>query len=100
MVRATWNDTLIAESDDTVVVEGTHYFRQEDVSSDHLQPSDTQTVCHWKGIASYYSVVVGDDVAPGWLGVWLATHPSTRQASACLRAVTDALMRLVRPPDV
>jgi len=62
MVRATWNDTVIAESDNTVVVDGNHYFPQEHVAADHLKPSDTKTVCGWKGVASYFSVVVGDDV--------------------------------------
>jgi uncharacterized protein (DUF427 family) len=58
MARALWNDTLIAESDDTVVVEGNHYFPPESVNSDLLVPSNTHTVCSWKGTASYYTVEV------------------------------------------
>jgi uncharacterized protein (DUF427 family) len=58
MVRATWNGQVIAESDDTVVVEGNHYFPVEAVRADVLRPSDTTTVCHWKGRASYHSIVV------------------------------------------
>ncbi len=53
---------MIADSDDTVAVEGNQYFPVGDVDSDLLRPSDTHTTCHWKGIASYYDVVVGDSV--------------------------------------
>ncbi|MFN8023398.1 MAG: DUF427 domain-containing protein [Acidimicrobiales bacterium] len=59
MVRATWNGEVIAESDDTVVVEGNHYFPIESVRADVLRPSDTHTVCSWKGTASYYTLAVG-----------------------------------------
>ena len=62
MPRARWNDTEIAASDDTVVVEGNHYFPESSVSRAHLRPSATHTVCGWKGTASYYDVVVGDAV--------------------------------------
>lgn len=61
MATATWNGTVIASSDDTVVVEGNHYFPREAVTVD-LVDSDTHTVCPWKGTASYYSVKVGEDV--------------------------------------
>ena len=58
MVRATWNGQVIAESDDTVVVEGNHYFPEADVRSDVLVSSTTTSVCPWKGTASYYSLEV------------------------------------------
>jgi uncharacterized protein (DUF427 family) len=61
-VRATWNGAVLAESDGTVVVEGNHYFPIAEVRREHLQPSDSHTVCHWKGEASYYDVVVGDKI--------------------------------------
>jgi uncharacterized protein (DUF427 family) len=61
-MRATWNGTVIAESDDTVVVEGNHYFPLESVREDLLRPSDRSTFCPWKGHASYYSVEAGGDV--------------------------------------
>jgi uncharacterized protein (DUF427 family) len=61
MATAMWNDTVIASSDDTVVVEGNHYFPREAVTAE-LIPSDTHTVCPWKGTASYYSVKVGEKV--------------------------------------
>lgn len=57
-VRATWNGIVIAESSRTVVVEGNHYFPAEDVKSGVLEPSATHTTCPWKGVASYYDVVV------------------------------------------
>jgi uncharacterized protein (DUF427 family) len=56
MVRATWNGQVIAESDDTVVVEGNHYFPVESVRSEVLVDSATTSVCPWKGTASYYSI--------------------------------------------
>jgi uncharacterized protein (DUF427 family) len=60
--RATWNGAVLAESAATVVVEGNHYFPIDEVRSEHLRPSDSHTVCHWKGVASYYDVVVGDEI--------------------------------------
>ena len=61
-MKAMWNGTEIANSDDTVVVEGNHYFPLNSVGADYLRDSDTQSNCPWKGTASYYDVVVGDDV--------------------------------------
>ncbi len=58
MATATFNGTVIAESDDTVVVEGNHYFPIESVIDGVFEPSDRSTHCPWKGDASYYHVVV------------------------------------------
>ena len=58
MPRATWNKTLLAESDRCVVVEGNQYFPPDAVNRSHLRDSATHTVCAWKGTASYYDVVV------------------------------------------
>jgi uncharacterized protein (DUF427 family) len=58
MAKATWNGTVIAESDRTRVVEGNHYFAPDAVKTEYLRPSATHTVCSWKGTASYYDVVV------------------------------------------
>jgi len=58
MVKATWNGKTIAESDDTVVVEGNHYFPAEAVGKDLLKPSSTTSRCPWKGTAEYYSLEV------------------------------------------
>jgi uncharacterized protein (DUF427 family) len=59
MVEARWNGAVIARSDDTVVVEGNHYFPAGAVDPAVLLPSDTTTICPWKGVAHYYSVSVG-----------------------------------------
>jgi uncharacterized protein (DUF427 family) len=61
MATATWNGTVIAQSDDTVVVEGNHYFPIESVTPGVLSETDHTSVCPWKGTASYYSITVGDD---------------------------------------
>ena len=62
MPKAIWNDTVIADSPDTIVVEGNHYFPAEAVAPQHLKPSGTHTTCGWKGMASYYHVVAGAQV--------------------------------------
>ena len=59
MPKAVWQGTVIAESEDTVVVDGNHYFPEAAVKREHLEPSDTHTVCGWKGTASYYHVTAG-----------------------------------------
>ncbi len=58
-VIARWNGEIIACSDDTVVVEGNHYFPPEDVNRGNLVHSDTRTICPWKGEAHYFSVNAG-----------------------------------------
>lgn len=62
MVKAVWNGAVIAESDDTVVVEGNHYFPRDAVRSEFFADSDHHTVCGWKGTASYFDVVVDGEV--------------------------------------
>jgi uncharacterized protein (DUF427 family) len=57
-MRAVWNGSVIAESTDTVVVEGNQYFPADSVKPDYLVASDTTSVCPWKGTASYYTLVV------------------------------------------
>ena len=61
-MKATWNGQIIAESHDTVIIEGNHYFPADSVNSEYVRESETNTRCVWKGTASYYDVVVGDDV--------------------------------------
>jgi uncharacterized protein (DUF427 family) len=62
MARATWNGTVLAESDRTVEVEGNQYFPIEAVRREFLRDSSTHTTCPWKGVASYYDVVVDGQV--------------------------------------
>ncbi len=57
-MKAIWNNTVIAESDDTVVIENNHYFPVESIKKEYFKESDTNTVCPWKGQASYYTIVV------------------------------------------
>ncbi len=58
MPRAVWNGEVLADSNETVVVEGNHYFPIESVNQQYLEDSDSHTRCFWKGVASYYDVVV------------------------------------------
>ena len=57
-MKAIWNGQIIAESDDTVVVENNHYFPKESVKAGYLADSQTHSTCPWKGLASYYSLTV------------------------------------------
>lgn len=57
-MKAIWNQQIIAESDDTVVVEGNHYFPKSVIKNQFFVASSTQSHCPWKGDASYYTVVV------------------------------------------
>jgi uncharacterized protein (DUF427 family) len=62
MAKAIWNGQVLAESDKTILVEGNHYFPPDAVKMEYFQPSQTHTVCAWKGTASYYDVVVDGKV--------------------------------------
>ena len=57
-MKAMWNGTVIAQSNDTVVVDGNHYFPASSIEAEHFVPSTKTSVCPWKGTASYYSVQV------------------------------------------
>lgn len=60
MKQASWNGVVLAESDNCVVVENNFYFPPDAIRSEFFKPSETHTTCSWKGIASYYDIVVGD----------------------------------------
>ncbi len=74
-MRAIWNGTVIAESEDTVVVEGNHYFPVGSVKQELLRDSSTHTICPWKGKASYYSVEVDGQVNTD--AAWYYPTPSS-----------------------
>ncbi|RDY58814.1 DUF427 domain-containing protein [Flagellimonas nanhaiensis] len=57
-MKAIWNNTVIAESNDTVVIENNHYFPPESVKKEFFKTSETHTTCPWKGVASYYTIEV------------------------------------------
>jgi uncharacterized protein (DUF427 family) len=78
MPRATWNGTVIAESDETVIVENNHYFPRSAVRSDVLRESGTHSFCPWKGTASYYSIEV--DGAVNADAAWY--YPTPKDAAA------------------
>ena len=61
-MKASWKGIVIAESDNTVLVEGNHYFPVDAVKMEYLIPSTTESICHWKGLASYYSVKVNNAI--------------------------------------
>jgi uncharacterized protein (DUF427 family) len=77
MAKAIWNDVVLAESDQTEIVEGNHYFPPDSVNHQYLRKSDTNTTCPWKGVASYYDVVVKDKVNEG--AAWY--YPSPKPAA-------------------
>ena len=81
MVKAVWNGATIAESEDTIVVEGNHYFPRDAVDASLLRESDTHTICPWKGTASYYGLVV--DGAENRDAAWY--YPETRKAADSIR---------------
>ena len=57
-MKAIWNNRIIAESKDTIVIENNHYFPHDSINKDFFAPSETHTVCPWKGTASYYTLEV------------------------------------------
>jgi uncharacterized protein (DUF427 family) len=81
MVKASWNGATIAESDDTIVVEGNHYFPRESVDASLLRDSATITICPWKGTARYHSLVV--DGAENKDAAWY--YPNPKPAAAEIR---------------
>jgi uncharacterized protein (DUF427 family) len=58
-MKATWENTVLAESDKTIVIEGNHYFPPESVKKEYFRSSDAHSTCPWKGLASYYHVDAG-----------------------------------------
>lgn len=77
MKRASWNGTVIAESDRCVVVEGNQYFPADAVKREFLRDSTTHSVCPWKGTASYYDVVVNGETNKD--AAWY--YPDTKAAA-------------------
>jgi uncharacterized protein (DUF427 family) len=75
MATATWNGKVIADSDETVVVEGNHYFPPDAVHQEYLKGSSHTSVCPWKGTASYYSLVVDGAENPD--AAWYYPQPKS-----------------------
>jgi uncharacterized protein (DUF427 family) len=77
-MKATWNGAVLAESDNTVVVEGNQYFPADAINKEYFQESHTHTTCPWKGEASYYDVVVNGEVNKD--AAWY--YPQAKEAAA------------------
>ena len=80
-MKAVWNGAVLAQSDNTVVVEGNQYFPADAINKEYFQESSTHTTCPWKGEASYYDVVVGGEVNRD--AAWY--YPETKEAAANIR---------------
>jgi uncharacterized protein (DUF427 family) len=80
-MKATWKGTVLAESGDTVVVEGNHYFPPDSINRSYFTESDTHTNCPWKGIASYFDIKVDGDVNKD--AAWY--YPDPKEAAANIR---------------
>ncbi len=76
-MKASWNDQILAESDDTVVVEGNHYFSLESINEEFFEASDHQSDCPWKGTAHYYDIVVNGERNEN--AAWF--YPETKDAA-------------------
>jgi uncharacterized protein (DUF427 family) len=74
MPKAIWNGKVLAESNETVMVEGNHYFPPDAIIRDYFKDSQTNTVCPWKGTASYYTLAVDGQENPD--AAWYYPHPS------------------------
>ena len=75
-MKAIWNNTVIAESNSTIIIENNHYFTPSSVNSAFLKPSETTTVCPWKGEASYYTIKVNEDINKN--AAWYYPNPKEK----------------------
>ncbi len=72
-MKASWNGQIIAQSDNTILIEGNHYFPKDDVKIDFMANSDMHTTCPWKGEASYYDLHVDGEINQG--SAWFYAEP-------------------------
>ena len=80
-MKAIWKDTVVAQSDDTVVVEGNHYFPAAALKPEYTLSSNTKTMCSWKGQASYLTLFVDGDANPD--AVWF--YPDPKEGAAQIK---------------
>jgi uncharacterized protein (DUF427 family) len=80
-MKAQWNGEIIAESADTVVVEGNHYFPPESIKKEYFKPSNKKSTCPWKGEASYYTLEVNDKENPD--AAWY--YPNPKEAASNIK---------------
>jgi len=77
-MKASWNKQVIADSDDTTVIENNHYFPIESINSDFFEPSEHRTICPWKGTAHYFDIVVNGERNKN--AAWF--YPETKEAAS------------------
>jgi len=80
-MKAIWQDTILAESDRTIEIEGNHYFPPDSVKREYFSPSDKHSTCPWKGVASYYHVQVADQSNAD--AAWY--YPEPKQAAKAIK---------------
>lgn len=80
-MKAIWNGKILAESEDTVVIEGNHYFPEDAVNKEFFNASSTHTTCPWKGVASYYSLKVEGKENPD--AAWY--YPEPKEAAKVIK---------------
>ena len=78
MAKAVWEGAVLAESDDTVVVEGNHYFPPDSLQQEYFKPSEHTSTCFWKGTARYYTIEVNGKVNPDAAWYYPAPKPAAQ----------------------
>ncbi len=78
-MRAIWNKTVLADSENTILIEGNHYFPPESVNFEYLAQTDTRSTCPWKGIASYFSIQINSEQNPD--AAWTYTDPKPKASN-------------------
>jgi uncharacterized protein (DUF427 family) len=74
-MKAIWKDTVIAESEETIIVEGNHYFPPNSINQSFFQSTNLHTTCPWKGNASYYNLTVNDEINSN--AAWYYPNPGS-----------------------
>lgn len=80
-MKATWQNEVLAQSDNTIVIEGNHYFPPDSIKPEFFRASETHSTCPWKGLASYYHVKVGEKVNAD--AAWY--HPEPKEAAKSIK---------------
>jgi uncharacterized protein (DUF427 family) len=80
-MKAVWENTVLAESNETIVIEGNHYFPPDSIKKDCIAPSDTHSTCPWKGLASYYHVKAGEKLNQD--AAWF--YPEPKEAAKSIK---------------
>src|SRR5262245_37611437 len=84
IMRAICNDAVLADSNQTRIVEGNHYFPEKSIKTEYFRKSNTHTTCPWKGEASYYDIVVNDQVNKDAAWYYPSTTEAAKQIEGCV----------------